>query len=185
MVSFDGPLLLECSEFVTAAPLLQPRWPARPLSLSTTTVGSSTNPIPPALPEPDEGRRRRKHPRKEKEKLLRGLRRYETIAVLRPDITEEERLAWTQRYDEAIIAGGAVNVEFSNRGILPLTYSIKKKDMGGVAKTYLDGVYMHISYVTKPQSQLELQRRFNGDDDVIRTITLLHKLKGASSPPVD
>lgn len=115
----------------------------------------------------------RKHKRPFKEKLPKGLRRYETTAILRPDITQDERLAWTQRYEEAIIAGGALSVEFSNRGIMPLTYNIQKKDMGGFAKTYLDGVYMQISYITKPQSQLDLQKKFNADEDIIRSITLL------------
>lgn len=100
MGSFEGPLLLECSEFVTATTFLPPRWPLRSLSLTTsttvTTVGSSTS--PPPEPDPDKGPRKLKRP--PKEKLLRGLRRYETTAVLRPDITEEERLAWIQRYDE-------------------------------------------------------------------------------------
>eukprot|EP00250_Pteridium_aquilinum_P023111 c26215_g1_i1 orf=223-750(-) len=175
MGSFGGPPLLKSSEFVTTVAFPQLRLlhcPIRPLSL---VIGSSTDP-PPANPQPaDPDKTSRKHKRPLKEKLPRGFRRYETTVVLRPDITEEERLAWTQQYDEAIIAGGAVNVEFSNRGILPLTYSIKKKDMGGVAKTYLDGVYMHIAYITKPQSQLDLQMRFNKDDDVIRTITMLLK----------
>lgn len=115
----------------------------------------------------------RKHKRPFKEKLPKGLRRYETTAILRPDITQDERLAWTQRYEEAIIAGGALSVEFSNRGIMPLTYNIQKKDMGGFSKTYLDGVYMQISYITKPQSQLDLQKKFNADEDIIRSITLL------------
>ena len=66
-------------------------------------------------------------------------------------------------------------MEFLNRGLLPLTYSIKKKDVGGFAKTYLDGIYMHVSYITKPESQFDLQKKLNSDDDVIRTITVLHK----------
>lgn len=66
-------------------------------------------------------------------------------------------------------------MEFFNRGIMPLAYTVKKKDMGGVASRYLDGIYMVFTYVTKPQSQLELQRKFNTDDDIIRSTTVLLK----------
>jgi ribosomal protein S6 len=62
-----------------------------------------------------------------------------------------------------------------NRGLLPLTYSIKKKDLGGSSQTYLDGVLMHISYTTKPERQLDLQKKLNADDNAIRTITVLLK----------
>ncbi|KAI5058433.1 hypothetical protein GOP47_0026603 [Adiantum capillus-veneris] len=182
MGSFGGRLLLGSSECVAAAPsftLPRLHYPVRPLNSKHTlafrccngSASSDPPPDPAAIPSS------RKSKRPPKESLPRGLRRYETTVVLRPDITEEERLAWTQRYDEAIIAGGATSVEFSNRGILPLTYSIKKKDLGGVARTYLDGVYMHIAYITKPQCQLDLQKRFNQDDDVIRSITMLLNLR--------
>jgi small subunit ribosomal protein S6 len=32
--------------------------------------------------------------------MPRGLRQYETMAVLRPDMSEDERLALTQKYEE-------------------------------------------------------------------------------------
>lgn len=41
---------------------------------------------------------------KQKERLPFGQRRYRTSVILRPDITEEERLDWTQRYNE--VSGG-------------------------------------------------------------------------------
>ncbi|RWW57691.1 hypothetical protein BHE74_00035498 [Ensete ventricosum] len=40
---------------------------------------------------------------KEEPQCPPGLRRYETMAVLRPDMTEDERLALIQRYEEVII----------------------------------------------------------------------------------
>jgi hypothetical protein len=41
---------------------------------------------------------------KQKERLPLGQRRYRTTVILRPDITEKERLDWTQRYNE--VSGG-------------------------------------------------------------------------------
>jgi len=100
-----------------------------------------------------------------------GLQRYETMTVLRPDITEDQRLALTQRYEEAIIAGGGLDVEMFNRGMQPLAYNIKTKNMQGLANRYLDGIYLLFTYVTKPESQMALQKRLNSDDDIIRSTT--------------
>ncbi|MCO5613039.1 hypothetical protein L7F22_067313 [Adiantum nelumboides] len=100
-----------------------------------------------------------------------GLCRYETMAVLRPDITEEQRLQLTQRYEEAITAGGGMGVEVFNRGMMPLTYNIKRKDMQGINNSYLDGVFFLFTYCTKPQSISELEKKFRADDDIIRSST--------------
>ncbi|CAM6085909.1 unnamed protein product [Calypogeia fissa] len=105
-----------------------------------------------------------------------GLQRYETMAVLRPDISEEQRLALTQRYEEAIIAGGGLDVEMFNRGMQPLAYGIGTKNMSGVSSRYLDGIYLLFTYVTKPESQLSLQKRLNADDDIIRSTTFRLKV---------
>eukprot|EP00249_Psilotum_nudum_P002006 c14823_g1_i1 orf=350-952(-) len=98
-----------------------------------------------------------------------GLKHYETLSVLRPDITEEQRLAFTQRYEEAIITGGGMGVEIFNRGMRPLAYSIQKRYPGGTSEKYFDGLYLLFTYFTKPESQLVLQDKFNSDDDVIRS----------------
>lgn len=100
-----------------------------------------------------------------------GLCRYETMAVLRPDITEEQRLELTQRYEEAIIAGGGMGVEIFNRGMVPLTYNIRRKDMAGVNNRYLDGVYFLFTYCTRPKSIYTLEAKFKADDDIIRSST--------------
>eukprot|EP00250_Pteridium_aquilinum_P002220 c12410_g1_i1 orf=150-806(+) len=110
-----------------------------------------------------------------------GLCRYETMAVLRPDITEEQRLELTQRYEEAIIAGGGMGVEVFNRGMMPLTYNIRRKDMGGINNRYLDGVYFLFTYCTKPKSLTSLEKKFKTDDDIIRSSTFKIKPPRPSS----
>eukprot|EP00270_Netrium_digitus_P003947 TRINITY_DN147_c0_g1_i1.p1 TRINITY_DN147_c0_g1~~TRINITY_DN147_c0_g1_i1.p1 ORF type:complete len:194 (+),score=28.83 TRINITY_DN147_c0_g1_i1:36-584(+) len=106
----------------------------------------------------------------------RGLQRYESMVVLRPDLTEEQRVALTERYEEALIAGGALDVEMFNRGMQPLAYNIRTKNMGGLMNRYLDGIFLLFTYVTKPESQVALQRKFNSDDDIIRSTTFRLKL---------
>ncbi|CAD6207612.1 unnamed protein product [Miscanthus lutarioriparius] len=99
-----------------------------------------------------------------------GLRQYETMVVLRPDMSEEERLAFIQRYEELLVAGGAMYVEVFNRGVIPLAYSIRKRNSRtGLPSTYYDGIYLLITYFTKPESMDALQLRLNADDDVIRS----------------
>nr|5X8P_f Chain f, 30S ribosomal protein S6 alpha, chloroplastic [Spinacia oleracea]5X8R_f Chain f, 30S ribosomal protein S6 alpha, chloroplastic [Spinacia oleracea] len=98
-----------------------------------------------------------------------GLRQYETMAVLRPDMTEDERLTLTQKYEELLVAGGAMYVEVFNRGVIPLAYSIKRKNKAGETNNYLDGIYLLFTYFTKPESISPLEAALVTDDDVIRS----------------
>lgn len=77
---------------------------------------------------------------------------------------------------QAIIAGGGLDVEMFNRGMQPLAYGIGTKNMSGVSSRYLDGIYLLFTYVTKPESQLSLQKRLNADDDIIRSTTFRLKV---------
>ncbi|KAK2439224.1 30S ribosomal protein S6 alpha, chloroplastic [Trifolium repens] len=98
-----------------------------------------------------------------------GLRPYETMVVLRPDMSEDERLALTQKYEELLVAGGGMYVEVFNRGVIPLAYSIQKKNKEGESNTYMDGIYLLFTYFTKPESITALEDTLLRDDNVIRT----------------
>ncbi|XP_010430588.1 PREDICTED: 30S ribosomal protein S6 alpha, chloroplastic-like [Camelina sativa] len=98
-----------------------------------------------------------------------GLRQYETMAVLRPDMSEDERLGLTQKYEELLVAGGGMYVEVFNRGVIPLAYSIRKKNKAGETNTYLDGIYLLFTYFTRPESITPLEAVLIADDDVIRS----------------
>ncbi|XP_018835224.1 30S ribosomal protein S6 alpha, chloroplastic [Juglans regia] len=100
-----------------------------------------------------------------------GLRQYETMVVLRPDMSEDERLALTQKYEELLVAGGGMYVEVFNRGVIPLAYSIQKKNKAGESNTYLDGIYLLFTYFTKPESLANLEQTLKPDDDVIRSMS--------------
>ncbi|KAL4347370.1 hypothetical protein GQ457_17G022530 [Hibiscus cannabinus] len=105
---------------------------------------------------------------KEEPQCPPGLRQYETMVVLRPDMSEDERLALTQKYEELLVAGGGMYIEVFNRGVIPLAYSIKKRNKAGETNTYLDGIYLLFTYFTKPESLTALEAALNTDDDVIR-----------------
>ncbi|GLT49665.1 hypothetical protein SLA2020_232080 [Shorea laevis] len=117
---------------------------------------------------------------KEEPQCPPGLQRCETMAVLRPDMMEDERLALTHKYEELLVAGGGMYVEVFNRGVIPLAYSIKKKNkegecntfffaQQGECNTYLDGIYLLFTYFTKPESMALLEATLKADDDVIRS----------------
>ncbi|RDX90188.1 30S ribosomal protein S6 alpha, chloroplastic [Mucuna pruriens] len=107
---------------------------------------------------------------KEEPQCPPGLRQYETMVVLRPDMSEDERLALTQKYEELLVAGGGMYVEVFNRGVIPLAYSIKRKNKAGETNTYLDGIYLLFTYFTKPESISALEETLLADDNVIRSM---------------
>ncbi|CAN1779081.1 30S ribosomal protein S6 alpha, chloroplastic [Linum perenne] len=114
-----------------------------------------------------------------------GLREYETMSVLRPDMSEDERLALTQKYEELLVAGGGMYIEVFNRGVIPLAYDIKRKNKAGETNTYLDGIYLLFVYFTKPESINALETTLNMDDNVIRHSTFKvkkNKVQEWSSP---
>ncbi|KAK9053049.1 hypothetical protein SSX86_029679 [Deinandra increscens subsp. villosa] len=57
---------------------------------------------------------------KEEPQCPPGLRQYESMAVLRPDMSEDERLSLTHKYEELLVAGGGMYIEVFNRGVIPL-----------------------------------------------------------------
>ncbi|KAL8507725.1 hypothetical protein ACS0TY_018317 [Phlomoides rotata] len=108
---------------------------------------------------------------KEEPQCPPGLRKYETMVVLRPDMSEDERLTFTQKYEELLVAGGGMYVEVFNRGVIPLAYSIRKKNKAGESNTYFDGIYLLFTYFTNPDSLTVLSETLLADDDVIRSST--------------
>jgi len=100
-----------------------------------------------------------------------GLRKFVTMVILRPDMSEDERLSLTQKYEELLVAGGGMYVEVFNRGVIPLAYDIKKKNKDGVINTYFDGIYLLFNYCTKPESMADLEQTLRLDDDVIRFLS--------------
>ncbi|KAL7087591.1 hypothetical protein ACP275_13G075900 [Erythranthe tilingii] len=100
-----------------------------------------------------------------------GLRTYETMVVLRPDMSEDERLNFTHKYNQLLVAGGGMNVTVFNKGVIPLAYGIRKKNRAGESNTYLDGIYLLFTYFTKPDSITVLEETLLADDEVIRSST--------------
>mmetsp|Transcript_2121 Transcript_2121/g.7367 ORF Transcript_2121/g.7367 Transcript_2121/m.7367 type:complete len:148 (+) Transcript_2121:53-496(+) len=81
----------------------------------------------------------------------RGFRRYETMMLVRPDATEEERGAEMKLFEDVLVANGASEVSMQDRGEQPLAYPI-----GG----YIAACYVVFAYTAPPAAaktaQLEL-----------------------------
>ena len=60
-------------------------------------------------------------------------------------------------------------VEVYNRGVVPLSYVIEKKNYDGVPFEYFDGIYLLFTYFTKPESISALDETLKTDYDVIRS----------------
>lgn len=72
---------------------------------------------------------------------------------------------------QLLVAGGGMYVEVFNRGVIPLAYSIQRKNKAGESNTYLDGIYLLFTYFTKPESLKNLEQTLNTDDDVVRSMS--------------
>ncbi|KAH6835489.1 Translation elongation factor EF1B/ribosomal protein S6 family protein [Perilla frutescens var. hirtella] len=106
---------------------------------------------------------------KEEPECPPGLRQYETMVILRPNMSEDERLDFIHKYEELLVGGGAMHVEVLNKGVCPLAYSIKKKNRAGETNTYLDSIQLLFTYFTKPESISIVGETLLRDDDVIRS----------------
>lgn len=108
---------------------------------------------------------------KEEPECPPGLRQYETMVILRPNMSEDERLAFTHKYEQLLLAGGAMHVEVLNKGVRPLAYSIRKRNKAGETNTYLDSIQILFTYFTDPESIAIIVETLLRDDDVIRSST--------------
>jgi small subunit ribosomal protein S6 len=92
------------------------------------------------------------------------MRRYETVFILDPDLSEEVR---TQRYDkvkEVITAYEGVLIEFDDWGVRKLAYDIRKKTRGQ---------YVRLDYCGDGTLVSELERNFRLDDKFLKFMTII------------
>jgi small subunit ribosomal protein S6 len=92
------------------------------------------------------------------------MRRYETIVILDPDISEEERAPVFDRISDTIAQGNGFLVLFDEWGTRKLAYEIKKKPRGH---------YTRIDYCGTGIIVDEIERFFRIDDRVMKYLTVL------------
>lgn len=92
------------------------------------------------------------------------MRRYETIVILDPDISEEERAPVFNRVSDTIAQGNGFLVNLDEWGNRKLAYEIKKKPRGH---------YTRIDFCGSGVIVDEIERFFRIDDRVMKYLTVL------------
>lgn len=92
------------------------------------------------------------------------MRRYETIAIIDPDIAEDDRTTLLTRIKEIIPQQDGVIVQEDLWGARKLAYPIKKKPRG---------YYARYDYCGMGNAVEELERFFRIDDRVLKYLTVL------------
>lgn len=92
------------------------------------------------------------------------MRRYETIFILDPDLSEEGRVPVFDKLNELIPAQGGTLLEMDQWGLRRLAYEIKKKPRG---------YYVRVDYCGSGAVVNEMERFFRIDDRVLKYMTVL------------
>ncbi len=92
------------------------------------------------------------------------MRRYETITIIDPDLSDEERAGVLERTTSLIPKEGGFLIMLDDWGNKKLAYEIKKK---------VRGYYVRIDYCGKGSLVDEMERFFRIDDRVLKFMTVL------------
>nr|QCI06508.1 ribosomal protein S6 [Erythroglossum lusitanicum] len=95
------------------------------------------------------------------------LNSYETIYILKPDVTDDTNLSLVNYYKALIKEKGGKNILVQHRGRRHLSYNITH---------YYDGIYIQMNYQAngKLVKLLEKSMRFN--ENIIRYLTVKHEI---------
>lgn len=92
------------------------------------------------------------------------MRRYETIFIVDPDISDEERTPLFEKITELIPQQGGLFIEFDEWGTKKLAYEIKKK---------IRGYYTRLDYCGTGTLVDEIERLFKIDERILKYMTVL------------
>ena len=92
------------------------------------------------------------------------MKRYETIVIVDPDISEEKRDPLFDRMREIISQQAGELLEFDDWGVRNLAYEVKKKNRGH---------YVRLDYCGMGTAVDEIERFFRIDDRVLKYMTVL------------
>ena len=92
------------------------------------------------------------------------MKRYETIVIIDPDLTEEQRIPLFERLEEIISKGSGMMIQNDQWGSKKLAYDIKKKNRG---------YYVLIDYCGDGDLVDEMERSFRIDDRVLKFMTIV------------
>ena len=88
---------------------------------------------------------------------------YETVYILKPDLTEDNLLKLTDQYQGILVERGAKNIIIQNRGRRHLKYPIKKAR---------DGIYIQMNYEANGELVTLIEKALKINESVIRYLTV-------------
>ena len=91
------------------------------------------------------------------------MRRYETIFILRPSLSEGEINTVVDNSIAIITEGNGQIIELDRWGMRKLAYPIKKE---------IQGFYVFCDYSGAPEPVAEMERKFRIDDSVLRYMSV-------------
>ncbi len=94
--------------------------------------------------------------------IMKTLGSYETIYLLKPDLTEDNLLKIVEQYQGILVERGAKNITIENRGRRHLKYPIKRVK---------DGVYIQMNYEANGEVINLIERSMKINDSIIRYMT--------------
>ena len=93
---------------------------------------------------------------------MKTLVSYETIYLLKPDLTEDNLLKIVEQYQGILVERGAKNITIENRGRRHLKYPIKRVK---------DGVYIQMNYDATGEVVSLVEKSMKINDLIIRYLT--------------
>jgi len=91
------------------------------------------------------------------------MRRYETIYILRPTLSEDEVTAVIESTNVILNTGDGQVIALDKWGVRTLAYLIQKETQG---------YYVYCDYATDPGNVTEMERKFRIDESVMKYMTI-------------
>lgn len=92
------------------------------------------------------------------------MRRYESVVILDPELSDEDVQSFTDRYSGLIKEGGGEIIRVEDWGSKRLAYLVKKRDVGR---------YLLLDYVGLPTVLTEVERQFKISEQVMKFISVM------------
>nr|QCI07836.1 ribosomal protein S6 [Pleonosporium borreri] len=91
------------------------------------------------------------------------LHNYETIYILKPDVTDDINLSIVNFYKKFIKQNGGINIFVQHRGRRHLSYNIRD---------YYDGIYLQMNYSANGNVVKLLEKSMRLNDNILRHLTV-------------
>lgn len=99
---------------------------------------------------------------------------YETMYILRPDITEEQTEVAIAKYQNFLRENSAEVIETQHRGKRRLAYEIGK---------HREGIYIQMNYTCDGKIVAALERNMRLSEEVIRYLTIKQEVREPQPEP--